>query len=96
MRHKIINPETGRWVKRDGKIGRRLVRSGNVITNRKRYLKLTNLWNWWAQQNDKRRQKVARIWWDTRLNDPIFKKYPFYILDYEAALKKAHSISMKE
>ena len=90
--NRIINPTTGRWVNRNGSIGQLLVRSKNIVTNKKRYLEVVKLWDWWSQRSPQERQYVSEIWWDTRLNDPIYKEYPFYLMDYEKSLKKAYSI----
>ena len=90
---KLINPTTGRWVSRSGRIGKQLIRMNCVITNKKKYLKVVSLWDWWATRDDAHRQQVANIWWDTKLNDMEVGKYPFYIMDYEQVLTKAKTVS---
>ena len=93
--NKIINPITGRWVSRNGIIGKSLVQSKWTITNEKRYRRVVQLWDWWSQCTDAQRTKVYYVLggeWDPRLNDQEYKKYPFYIMSYESVLEKAHSI----
>ena len=92
---KIINPSTGRWVNRDGEIGKRLVKTASVISSRKKYNELTRLWNWWADRSAKERQEVAKSYWNTKLNDQIKNDFPFYLKSYENVLKKAYSIASK-
>ena len=89
---KIINPTTGRWVSKNGIIGKRLIRMKCVVRDQSRYQHVVFLWNWWSTRDALQRQKIADIWWDTRLNDPIENEYPFYIMDYESVLKKAYNI----
>jgi hypothetical protein len=90
---KIINPSTGRWVKRNGRIGKRLVRMKEVHTNIHKYKQVIQLWDWWAKCDDHTRERVVDSgWWDTRLNDQVNGRYPFYIMSYASVLKKAHKI----
>lgn len=89
-KRKIINPVTGRLVKRDGQIGKNLVKTKSVITSRKRYNHLIKLWNWWGQRSETERLFVADKWWDSKLNDIVPLQYPFYLVDYEDVLRKAY------
>jgi hypothetical protein len=90
---KIINPETGRFVNSTGLIGKGLIKMNEIHTNKKKYNKIKELWNWWSNCNNETRQKVVNSgWWNTKLNDPIKGEYPFYIMSYEDALVKAHNI----
>lgn len=86
---RLINPVSGRRVLRSGRIGRRLIRAKQVVTDEKRYRKVVELWNWWSRRSPYERQRVAQKWWDTRLNDMEYGKYPFYLMDYERVLKRA-------
>ena len=84
----IINPSTGRWVKRSGRVGQKLVRMREVHTNMRQYEKVRDLWDWWARIPDSVREKDVG-WWDTRLNDQIYREYPAYIMSYRDVLEKA-------
>mgnify|MGYP001177019192 CR=1 FL=1 len=93
--NKIINPVTGKWVSRNGIIGKHILQSKWTITNEKRYRRVVQLWDWWSQCTDTQRRKVSRALgeeWDASLNDQVYKKYPIYIMSYEPVLEKAHSI----
>ena len=93
----IINPVTGRCVKKTGTIGKRLVLNGEVHTDLKRYRNVRDLWNWWSVNGDDdvRQQMVKLGFWDPRLNDPEKGNYPFYIMSYEKILKKTYKIYKK-
>lgn len=99
MSSRIINPATGRWVVRHGKIGRNLIRMSRftpdfrvpLVRSRKRYSEVTRLWDWWARLPEEDYHRVAEIFFDPQLIDPRFKagNYPFYVMSYEAVLRKA-------
>ena len=89
----IINPETGRCVKKTGLIGKRLILNGEIHTDLKRYTNVKNLWDWWSECDNAIRQQIVKSgFWDTRLNDQEKGKYPFYIMSYETLLKKTYKI----
>ena len=81
MKGHIINPATGRWVLRQGTIGRNLIRMSRftdeplpLVRSMGRYKKITRLWDWWARVGDKERDRIGEALvrkgkWDPSLND---------------------------
>ena len=91
--NKIINPITGRWVSKTGRIGNKLIKSREVHTDMKKYKKVVELWDWWSDCGTNERHKIVNMGiWDTMLNDMEKGKYPFYIMSYEKILKKVYKV----
>ena len=86
---KIINPVTGRLVLKSGLIGCRIVKVKGVFPNIKSYKQATSMWDQWARVSVGDRQKVSKIYWDTRLNDQDVGVYPIYLKSYVSILRKA-------
>ena len=97
-KNKIINPVTGRCVKKTGTIGKRLLLNGEIHTDLKRYRNVRKLWDWWSLHgNNVVRQEMVKLkCWDPRLNDPQKGNYLFYIMSYEKLLKKTYQIYLKK
>ena len=85
----ILNPVTGRWVMKTGRIGQRIIKAKGVFPSLTSYNHATNMWDRWATASNGDRQKVSKQYWDTRLNDPELHVYPIYLKSYVPVLRKA-------
>lgn len=96
---KIINPATGKLIKKNGKIGKRLrhALNGKRYTDIQRYQKLVENWEWYRSNSDTIEATCHQEkWFHHRLADvsgwtPSREgtKYPFYIYNYEFMLETA-------
>ena len=85
----IINPVTGRWVLKHGKIGQKL-NTEDIFASQKQYKTATALWDKWALADDDAKQNIPLKAWDPMLKDVEKPNvYPFYLKSYLLALRKA-------
>lgn len=87
MSRRILNPATGKWVKRDGRVGRILMEMDQVWTDSRRCERCRTMWDWWSDFSSSSTIKRCDVgYWNTCLNDPIRGHYPLYLMRYEPAL----------